>query len=117
MTPRTAWKDKDNNLVFGKRLPVDLDDLSGCVIEEHESLLNGQSSDCVYGQLEGKGYVFEEMLKTTSGRCLISWKDNPFGDYAAAVVNDYGKGRSYYLGSSFDEKILDRLFTEILKAE
>ncbi|MBP1530418.1 MAG: beta-galactosidase trimerization domain-containing protein, partial [Erysipelotrichaceae bacterium] len=27
LTPRTSWKDRDNNLHFGKRLPVGLDDL------------------------------------------------------------------------------------------
>ncbi len=115
LTPRTAWKDTDNNLVFGKRLPVDLEDLTGCVIEEHESLLDDQYSPCVYKDLEGEGYVFEELLSLRGGEELISWKDNPFGEYAAAVKNLYGKGVSYYLGSSFDEKILSKLFDEILE--
>ena len=114
LTPRTAWKDTDNNLVFGKRLPVDLDDLCGLVIEEHESLLIGQSSPCTYGELKGEGSVFEELLKLKGARELVSWKDNPFGEYAAAAVNDYGKGKCYYLGSSFDEEILTKLFDLIL---
>ena len=117
MTPRTAWKDTDNNLVFNKRLPVDLDDLTGCVIEEHESLLSGQSAKCLYGNEEGEGYVFEELLKVTTGKELISYVDNPFGKYSAAVVNDYGKGKAYYMGTSFDEKTLNRLFDEILANE
>ena len=115
LTARNAWKDIDNNLVFGKRLPVDLEDLTGCIIEEHECLLDDQFSICSYNGIPGKGYVFEEMLKLAGGRELVSWKDNPFGDFAAAVVNTYGKGRSYYLGSSFDEDILSMLFDEILK--
>ena len=115
LTPRSAWKDSDNNLVFGKRLPVDLEDLTGCIIEEHECLLDDQHSSCCLNGIYGKGYVFEEMLKLTGGKALVEWQDNPFGDYAAAVVNTYGKGRSYYLGSSFDEEILSLLFDEILK--
>ncbi|MBR4462719.1 MAG: beta-galactosidase [Erysipelotrichaceae bacterium] len=114
MSSRTAWKDTDNNLVFGKRLPVDLDDLCGVVIEEHESLLKGQSSPCTYGDIEGEGFVFEELLKLKGARELVSWTDNPFGKYAAAAVNDYGKGKCYYLGSSFDEEILTKLFDLIL---
>ncbi|MBR4422368.1 MAG: beta-galactosidase [Erysipelotrichaceae bacterium] len=114
MSPRTAWKDLDNNLVFGKRLPVDLDDLCGLVIEEHESLLKGQSSPCTFGDLEGNGYVFEELLKLKGAQELISWKDNPFGAYAAAAVSDYGQGRCYYLGSSFDEEMLTKLLDLIL---
>ncbi len=110
MTPRTAWKDADNNLVFGKRLPVDLTDLTGCVIEEHESLLVGQSSPCDMGT----GYVFEEMLKPTTAEVITGWKDNLFGDYAAAAVNRYGKGECYYLGSSFDDELLTKIFDRIL---
>ena len=116
MTARTAWKDTDNNLVFNKRLPVDLDDLTGCVIEEHESLLSNQSSRLSYDGLRGKGYVFEELLKCTTGRELVSWEDNPFGRYAAVVVNDYGSGKSYYMGTSPDEDTLNRLFDEILES-
>ena len=110
MTPRTAWKDEDNNLVFGKRLPVDLNDLTGCLIEEHESLLVGQSSPCD----QGTGYVFEEMLKPTTAEVISAWQGNPFGDYAAAVVNRFGKGECYYLGSSFDDELLTKIFDRIL---
>ena len=110
MTPRTAWKDEDNNLVFGKRLPVDLTDLTGCMIEEHESLLTGQSARCDLGT----GYVFAEMLAPTTAEVIARWVNNPFGDYAAATVNRYGKGECYYLGSSFDEVMLDILFDRIL---
>ncbi|MBO4358887.1 MAG: beta-galactosidase, partial [Erysipelotrichaceae bacterium] len=114
MTPRTAWKDLDNNLVFGKRLPVDLTDVTGSMIEEHESLLTGQSSPCDFEGHEGTGHVFAEMLKKTTAKTLVDWVDNPFGDYAAATVNDYGKGRCYYLGSSFDEETLTKVFERIL---
>ena len=116
MTARTAWKDIDNNLVFNKRLPVDLDDLTGCVVEEHESLLSGQSSSLSYDGFRGKGYVFEELLKVTTGDELIRWENNPFGEYAAVVKNSYGSGKSYYMGTSLDEESLNRLFDEILKS-
>ena len=115
LTARTAWKDKDNNLVFNERMPVGLTVLTGSMVEEHESLLSGQSSPCVYGDLKGEGTVFEELLKPTEAETLIQWKDNAFGNYAAATLNHYGKGKCYYLGSSFDEKLLDRLFEDILK--
>ena len=114
LTPRTAWKDIDNNLVFNKRLPVDIDDLTGAVIEEHETLLTNISSPCEYEGIESKGYVFAEMLKTSTAKVLVKWINNPFGDYAVATVNNYGNGKCYYLGSSFDETILNKLFDLIL---
>ena len=106
----SLWKDEDNNLVFGKRLPVDLTDLTGCMIEEHESLLTGQCSRCSLGT----GYVFEEMLSPTTAEVIAKWVDNPFGDYAAVTLNRCGKGECYYLGSSFDDEMMDKLFDRIL---
>ena len=116
MTPRTAWKDKDNNLVFGKMMPVDLIDLTGCMVVEHESLLDGQSAKVLYAGHEGEGTVFAEMLELISGKELISWWSHPFGKYAAAAVNEYGLGKCYYMGSSFDEETLTSLFTEIIES-
>ena len=113
-TARSAWKDEDNNLVFGKRFPVDLTDLCGCMIEEHETLLDGQSSTCEYNGINGVGEVFEELLTLTTGEELIRWTNNKFGEYAACVKNKYGEGISYYLGSSFNDEILTKLFDEIL---
>ena len=114
MTARCGWKDKDNNLIFGERLPAGLSDLTGCVIEEHETLLSGQSSPCVFNGKEGQGLVFEELLALKGAEELVSWKDNPYGRFTAATVNRYGRGRCFYLGSSFDEETLTALFDDIL---
>lgn len=113
-TPRTAYKDIDNNLVFNKRLPVDLTDLLGIVIEENNSLLSGQACKLEYDGLIGEGYVFEELLEVKDAKALIYYKDHDFGDYIAASVNKYGKGKAYYMGTSIDEYLLDKLFDEML---
>ena len=115
MTARCGWKDKDNNLIFGERLPAGLSDLTGCMIEEHETLLSGQSSPCTYNGKQGHGLVFEELLALKGAEELVSWIDNPYGRFTAATVNRYGKGRCFYLGSSFDEATLTALFDEILR--
>ena len=115
LTARSAWKDKDNNLIFNKRLPVDLDDLCGAVIEEHETKLGGQYSNCIYKKTNGKAYIFNEYLKTINAKELIKYEHSSFGNYAAATKNNYGKGKCYYLGASFEDKILNKLFDEILK--
>lgn len=113
-TARTSWKDKDNNLVFNERLPVGLTDLTGCVIEEHETLLAGVDTDVEYNGNTGKGYVFEELLKTTTGKEMMAYKNNPFGEYSAVVCNEYGKGKSYYMATSLDDNLLTKLFDDIL---
>ena len=42
MTFRTFVKDEDNNLVFGKKIPLDFQDAAGVCVAETESLQEGQ---------------------------------------------------------------------------
>ena len=115
MTFRTGWKDIDNNMEFGKRLPADLDDLCGAVLEEHEALLTDQYLRVEYKGIEGKAEVFEECMTLRGGEAIISYKNSPFGEYAAVVRNPYGKGVCYYLGTSLEEKLLSMLIDDIIE--
>lgn len=113
-TPRTAWKDLDNNLVFGKRIPVDLSDLVGGELEEHESLLTGITMPLNMNGEMGEATVFAEMFTLNSAKPLIQYVNNPFGEYAAAFVNEYGLGKCYTLATSISKNLLTKLFDEIL---
>lgn len=116
LTFRTAWKDGDNNFFFGQRLPAGLTGLVGAEVEEHESLLTGQTRTVTApgGAATGEGRVFCEMLAPTTAKTLLTWSPCAFGDYAAATENDYGAGRCFYLGGSFDEDLLEGLFERVL---
>ena len=57
------------------------------MVEEHESLLSGQSADCG----KGTGIVFAEMLTITSAEPLAEWQNNAFGSFAAAAVKGTGR--------------------------
>ncbi len=115
MTFRTAWKDEDNNLEFGKRLPADLSDLSGCMIEEHEALLTDQYITCDYNGKIGKGEVFEECLTLTTAKPLFTYTDSAFGAFAGGAVNRYGAGTCYYLGTSLSYEMLNTLIEDIIR--
>lgn len=116
LTFRTAWKDRDNNFFFGQRLPAGLTGLVGAELEEHESLLTGQTRPVTApgGGTAGEGRVFCEMLAPTTARTLLTWSPCAFGNYAAATENDYGAGRCFYLGGSFDGETLEGLFERVL---
>lgn len=114
VTPRTAWKDKDNNLIFNKRIPVDLDDVTGAVLEEHESLNNHGTYEVSYKGKEGTGSVFVEMHTLVTAKPIVMYKNNPFGEYAAAFINNYKKGKCITLATTLDDDTLTRLFDEIL---
>lgn len=115
LTFRSAWKDKDDNFIFGDRLPSGLTALAGVVIEEHETLLTGQSRCVVTPNGDaGIGSVFCEMLSITTADTLLSWSPCDFGNYAAATRNSYGTGTCYYLGSSFDEALTTQIFDDVI---
>ncbi|MBO4218135.1 MAG: beta-galactosidase [Erysipelotrichaceae bacterium] len=111
LSARSSWKDTDNNLVFGERLPVGLTDLAGVCVKEQESLLADQyrlvkdGQECIY-----KGRVFADMLQCTTAVPLMIYYENPFGPYAALTENQYGKGKCYYLATSLEENGMDRAY-------
>ena len=113
MTARTAWKDTDNNLVFGRMLPVDLTDLAGVEVCEQESLLNGQSRAITDGEGSYQLTVFADMLKPAGAQSIMKYENNPFGDHTAVSMNRYGQGRCFYLGGSLDDRAMEKVFTII----
>ena len=118
LTFRTAWKDKDDAIPMGQSMPAGLTALTGSFIDEQESLLTSQTRrvEGVTVKGTGLGSVFCEMLKTTTASAMIAWDGCAFGEYAAVTVNQYGKGRCFYLGTSLDAAMLDKVFDDVTKA-
>ena len=114
VTYRTAIKDRNNNLTFGKVIPVGCDDLLGLFIEETESV---QEWDCIPLEGEnGKGTagVFRDMIVPTSAQVLYHYADTFYQDYAAITCNRYGKGKAYYLGTTPDKAILTGVLNQAM---
>lgn len=105
VTYRTAIKDRDNNLTFGKVIPVDCDDLLGLFVEETESV---QEWDCIplAGEYSGTAGVFRDMIVPSTAKTICRYDDEFYRNYAAITCNEYGKGRAYYLGTTPDADVL-----------
>lgn len=115
VTYRTAVKDRDNNLTFGKVIPVDCDDLLGLVVEETESV---QEWDCI--PLRGQDRcatagVFRDMIAPTTAQVLYRYDDAFYRDFAAVTCNSFGQGAAYYLGTTPDEATLTSLLHQAMK--
>ena len=118
MTYRTAIKDENNNLTFGKVLPVDCLDLTGAYIEETESV---QEYDCI--PLEGEGAnagktasagIFRDMLVPETAETLYRYGDDFYTGFSAITRNLYGSGRVYYMGTTPEEKVLREIAGEAM---
>lgn len=110
VTYRTAVKDRDNNLVFGKVIPVDMNELLGLYVEETESV---QAWDCLplVGEHKATAGVFRDMIVPTTAQVLYRYDDPFYRTYAAITVNDFGQGAAFYLGTTPDIAVLTQVLT------
>lgn len=114
VTFRTAVKDRNNNLVFGKSLPVDLNDLLGLYVEETESVQELDSIPIAGEYGTGRAGVFRDMIVPAGAQVLWRYDDEFYRQYAAITRCDYGRGAAYYLGTVHNPSVLDTLFDEMM---
>lgn len=114
VTFRTAVKDCDNNLVFGKSLPVDLTDMLGLCVVETESLQEPDAVPLASESGRGTAGVFRDMVVPQGAHVLWRYDDEFYRQYAAVTRCDYGLGAAYYLGTVPDAAVLDALFGELM---
>lgn len=119
MTYRTSVKDRDNNLVLGKMLPVNYTDFAGVYVEESESLQDYDAfpicGEGDYAEEKGTGGVFRDMLVCQGAQALYKYGDRFYSDYAAVTRNSYGRGTVYYLGCTPDKNTIKRITENIVK--
>lgn len=117
-TFRTAVKDYYNNLTLGQSNPTYYTDLIGGYIEEVESLQEGQdvtvSGVGLFKGVDGLGSVFRDMIRTTTAKSMFVYKDDFFEDLSAITVNEYEKGKVYYIGTGVDNGTMDIVAKNIL---
>lgn len=69
--------------------------------------LSGAEANCGYPAIG-----FMECLEPDSAQILLRYRHDNWGQYAAAVKNQYGKGTCYYLGCMFEKALLKDILRE-----
>lgn len=119
MTYRTAVKDKDNNLVLNKVLPINFTDFAGVYVEETESLQDCDAFPiCGNGEYldeKGTGGVFRDMLVCQGAEALYKYGDKFYRDYAAITKNTFGAGAVYYFGCTPDSGTIKKVMENIVE--
>lgn len=117
MTYRSFVKDTDNNLVFGKVIPVDFDDFAGVTVTETECLQEGQefplAGEGEFACTESFGGIFRDMLKVNDAEILFRYNDVFYREFAAVTRKRQGNGSVYYLGCGLEENTLKQLLRKI----
>lgn len=119
MTYRCAVKDIDNNVPFGKTMPVNYNDETGIIVVETESLQEYDAFPLVgcseFTDITGTGGIFRDMIEVRDAEVLFRYSDEFYSDFAAVTRNKCGKGQFYYLGCGMEEKITDKLMETVIK--
>ena len=114
VTYRTAVKDRDNNLVFGKTIPVDCCDLLGLYVEETESVQEYACIPLCGENATGTAGVFRDMIVPQGAQVLWRYDDPFYRQYAAITRHTYGQGTAYYLGTAPDQSTLDQVLDQAM---
>ncbi|MCM1272680.1 MAG: beta-galactosidase [Clostridium sp.] len=119
LTYRCAVKDADNNVPFGKTMPVNYNDITGINIVETESLqeldafpVTGRGEFC---DVTGHGGIFRDMIEAEDAETLFNYDDNFYKGYAAVTRKRNGRGSVYYVGCGLEERILAKLMDTVMK--
>lgn len=118
LTCRSAVKDADNNIPFGRPAPVGFTGLAGVTVAEAESLqdldafpLTGQGA---FSGSRGSGGIFRDMLTVQDAETLYRYGDAFYGEYAAITRKKQGSGTVYYLGCGMDEAVTAKVMAAIM---
>jgi len=110
---RCAIKDKNSNMLK-EVLPGKLRDLFGISIYTWDNIRDRVVEIRDKGGKTYKGDTFADLI-TPEGAEVIAWYSSGwYTSYSAVTVNNYGKGKAYYIGCGLSQEFYDSLMKEIL---
>ena len=119
MTYRCAVKDCDNNIPFGKTMPVNYNDETGITVVETESLQKYDAFPLTgcgdFAGITGKGGIFRDMIETVDAEILFKYGDEFYSDFAAVTRKRNAKGAFYYIGCGLNEELTKMLTDTVMR--
>ena len=102
VTTRSGVKNEDN-IPYEMALPGLLADLCGIRMEEYEALLAESPIrfEAAWGGEVAKAYCLADWILPQTARTVARYEEAYLKSFAAVTVNDFGKGRAYYVGTCF----------------
>ena len=119
LTYRCSVKDADNNVPFGRTIPVGYNDFAGHCVVETESLQTLDAFPVVgtgaFEKINGMGGIFRDMIQVDDAEILFHYGDSFYDEFAAVTRKAAGKGMVYYIGCGLEEAITKILMETIMK--
>lgn len=117
-TVMSGLVDENDRCVFGE-YPGKLRDVTGVWVEEVDALRPDERNHIVMnGTLPLPKQEYEcsflcDLMHTRTAKALATYADDFYAGMPCVTVNDYGKGKAYYIGTEPDEAFLTDLMDHI----
>ncbi|MBQ7679153.1 MAG: beta-galactosidase trimerization domain-containing protein [Butyrivibrio sp.] len=105
VTYRSGQRNRDNTMSTIP-LPGAFWQLVGVEVEEFDA---SDKETHIRGLISSTAHVWRDVIRPLTAQVLSSYVDRYFKGAAAITVNDFGKGKVYYVGCDLDEEGLDDL--------
>lgn len=104
-TFRSGTRDQYNNL-FTTTLPCAFAEMAGITVEEFTPL---RKPAHIAGIIEGTADIWCDIIEPVTAEVLCTYSDHYFKGRAAVTVNDFGKGKVYYIGCDMEDSAMEEL--------
>ena len=116
ITNRSGVKDKNGNCIFGESLPTKFSKLCGCHIIETDGIGEAQYRiRSIHGSVF-KNTSWSDLIALDTAEPLARYMDRYYAGTPAVTLNEYGRGKAYYIGTVCEKamyrSLLQDIFTE-----
>jgi beta-galactosidase len=104
----TALADENDHCAFGE-YPGPLREVLGLRIEETDALLQNCTNAVIWDRREYVCRLLCDVIHAEGARVLGTFKNEFYAGSPAVTVNDFGRGKAYYIGTQPDLPLLSDL--------
>ena len=111
VTMRTGVKERNNLCLIDQALPGNLSEVFGVEVHDYDCLRRTE----VKVKLNGEIYTaskWADILTPTTAETLATYASEFYDGEAAITVNQFGKGKAYYVGTELDKKLMSQFINE-----
>ncbi len=113
LTMRTGVKHEDNLCMDNQPLPGALHDVLGLTVPEYDCLRE-TDVQVDWGGARYRGLKWSDLVEPQGAKPLAVYASEFYAGTPAITVNEYGKGRAYYVATEMDAPLAARFVQEMV---
>lgn len=106
---------QENDLVTLGGYPGKLRDILGIWAEETDALKAGKSNQFTYQGITYPARLLCDLIHTKGAEVLCTYEQDFYAGMPAITMNQYGKGKAYYVATASDDAFYDEFLRNICK--